>query len=1036
MRIDDSPFHRVWREPDEIDIAALRADRQADAEQAPGSPFWHPGPAAPTVLQQLPPAALTPPPPAPPPAPYVGEPPVDAAWLQQREQAFGAVRADFEAARAAAQADVGGAGWVDAVLVTDESGSTHSASGRATVFVPDSNAPPQQIGWDEGGPVYAAVTGRTLEFDEDAFAAHYRAQGGAPLQNLARLYDTDAGTLLARHPELWTVATHDHAINAGPPPAGRAMGDPGQLGMLDLYLADPQIAELIQTHGGRAAPASGGIALEQARIYGEQRYEQLTKLGNAMQAVRDDYDAALARAQSQGGPGWVDRPRMVTWTDESGARTTQPMVVYDESGQGTPVIDHVFDPDLFTDWYLAQDGVANRAFASFYGRSHSEFGTDESGRQFVTRIGFDNPNWEMWGIGGGMSHRELVRIDPNSPPRLNDNNAVGFDLEAGWATHHANIHHKRDWFETVVQVAIVAVAAWATGGAAATWATGAGYGATATAVISGAAAGAAASTVSGAMNGNLSFKGILQGALSGAITGGLLQGEIGAAVNEIAGPAGTIAFRGTVQGGINALLGGSFKDGMVAGVASGLADLAGASMNKGIDDAVQAGTMSAGEALAARSMARIFTSAVRVMGSPGDPQYAFASDLLNGLVNDGLNATRPTATPGGTVTGTVFDDDGNLMPGVVDPALPPMEQAARVRSLLIVQGVSADEATWLAAEAVFPPAEPVLGAPSPAAANWSPQELEARTADVERVLQEQIAAQQARDDSLLTPDDLLEPTGGGGPARAPIQPVLNGRFDAAMNAAADVAGLLEPLQGLRGDLARLESIQSEARIEGMRQAMRSAGMTNVPEDYVMSIDGNGRGGRDYGATADRLASAYEDFLRDQRLRANWGDSYSTMRLGRSQMTVQDFEAKVLEVQQRAANAAYERGKIAIATGELPLKNNDYILTLGTYVDQQVRFELRRFGMAEGLPDSNASVVFAVNRRISGNGMTGIPDLRIGQRLLSDTTLTPKSGTTEQLRRWNQIRPNDTLIIRPDALGGSYVVPRSTIRPVTPPGRGG
>ena len=692
MQIHESYHNRVWREPDEIDIEALREARRTPApapqpEAEAPAPFWTAAPAAPGVLQELPPAPVqAPPPPPPPPVPYVGEKPVDAAWLNEREQALRAVRADYEAARAAAQANVGGTGWTDAVMVTDESGSTHSASGRPTVFVPDSNAPPQVVGWDEGGPVYAAVTGRTLEFDDDAFAAHYRAQGGAALQNLARLYDTDAGTLLARHPEMWQIATQDHAINAGPAPAGRAMGDPGQLGMLDLYLADPQIAELIDTYGGKAAPAVSGLAPEQARIYGEQRYEQLTKLGTAMQAVRDDYAAQLANAQANGGPGWVTTTYEITYADEGNVWHTGEYATRSD-----------FSVDAFTDWYIAQDGVANRAFASFYGRSHAEYATDESGVRFVSRVTFDNPSWEMGGPGSGMYHRDLVRIDPNAPPRLNDNSAIGFDLEAGWATHHSNIHQKRDWFETVVQVAIVAAAAWATGGAAATWAAGAGYGATAGAVIAGAAAGATASAVSGAMNGNLSFKGILQGALSGAITGGLLQGEIGAAVGEMAGPAGTIVFRGTVQGGINALLGGSFKDGAIAGVASGLADLAGANLNKGIEDAVKAGTMSAAEAIAARSMARIFTSAVRALGSPGDPQYAFASDLVGSVVNDGLNGTRPAPV------GTAFDDDGNLMPGVVDPNASREQQMAQLAARLREQGFSDDEALRLAGTRFAPP---------------------------------------------------------------------------------------------------------------------------------------------------------------------------------------------------------------------------------------------------------------------------------------------------------------------------------------------
>jgi membrane protein YdbS with pleckstrin-like domain len=40
---------------------------------------------------------------------------------------------------------------------------------------------------------------------------------------------------------------------------------------------------------------------------------------------------------------------------------------------------------------------------------------------------------------------------------------------------------------------------------------------------------------------------------------------------------------------------------------------------------------------------------------------------------------------------------------------------------------------------------------------------------------------------------------------------------------------------------------------------------------------------------------------------------------------------------------------AIATGQLPLRNGDYALTLGLYVDEQVRFRLRSFGSSEGLP---------------------------------------------------------------------------------------
>jgi hypothetical protein len=180
----------------------------------------------------------------------------------------------------------------------------------------------------------------------------------------------------------------------------------------------------------------------------------------------------------------------------------------------------------------------------------------------------------------------------------------------------------------------------------------------------------------------------------------------------------------------------------------------------------------------------------------------------------------------------------------------------------------------------------------------------------------------------------------------------------------------------------------------------------------------------------------DDDAKNQRYTQTWGADWQNVRIGRNAMTVQQFEQQVLRVQQQAANDAYDRGKVLIATGQLTLRNNDYALTLGAYVDDRVRRDLRAWGVGQGIPDSSASNVFAVNRQIRGQGLVGIPDLRLGSNLLSDVTLSPKNSTTEQLQRWNQIRPNDTLIIRPDQLGGSYVVPRNTIPAPRVPGRGG
>jgi hypothetical protein len=266
--------------------------------------------------------------------------------------------------------------------------------------------------------------------------------------------------------------------------------------------------------------------------------------------------------------------------------------------------------------------------------------------------------------------------------------------------------------------------------------------------------------------------------------------------------------------------------------------------------------------------------------------------------------------------------------------------------------------------------------------------------------------------------------------------VLNGRADTALNAASDVAGLLQPLQELRGALGQLQAAQAEQRITQMRQTLREAGVTNVSDDFIQAWRGDGSLARDYAATGAQLQQQYEHHLADQRYTRSHGANWRELRIGNSGMTVPQFEARVLQVQQATVDTAYDEGKKAIATGQLPLKNGDYALTLGTYVDGQVRGVLRELGRQEGLPDSSASNVFAVNRRITGQGIVGYPDLRIGANTISDVSLTAKNATTEQLRRWNTITLGDYLIVRPSQLGGSYVVPGSTVRPIKPGGKGG
>ena len=89
--------------------------------------------------------------------------------------------------------------------------------------------------------------------------------------------------------------------------------------MLDFDHDDPHRGELIAAHGGAVAPPTRDLAREQVRIYGLARYEQLTRLSNAMAHVRNAYTEALAQAQQRGtGPGWSQRevaPQYVTQHD-------------------------------------------------------------------------------------------------------------------------------------------------------------------------------------------------------------------------------------------------------------------------------------------------------------------------------------------------------------------------------------------------------------------------------------------------------------------------------------------------------------------------------------------------------------------------------------------------------------------------------------------------------------------------------------------------------------------------------------------------
>jgi hypothetical protein len=304
-------------------------------------------------------------------------------------------------------------------------------------------------------------------------------------------------------------------------------------------------------------------------------------------------------------------------------------------------------------------------------------------------------------------------------------------------------------------------------------------------------------------------------------------------------------------------------------------------------------------------------------------------------------------------------------------------------------------------------------------------------------LQQELAA---LDERAELADGEFLPTGGVGAYRPMKSPtiVVNRGWDAAMNQAADLTGILEPLMGLKDAIGQLSEVQAKEMLDSQRKALTELGIKDLPSDRK-AWNQNGDLVTDYQATAKALAESYESRVRDQRLRETWGDDYQSLRLGKSGYTPQQFEEKSLNLQQSVMDDAVRDGLRMLASGDMKLRNGSIMLTLGSYADAQIRDALRDFYRSEGLSESYVSSHVAVNRKISNGLLSGIPDLRLGSNLLSDSTLANKSAETEQIRRWLGIKPNAyTVVVRPsfpifpNYKPGSWVISPRSVIPITEP----
>ena len=153
-------------------------------------------------------------------------------------------------------------------------------------------------------------------------------------------------------------------------------------------------------------------------------------------------------------------------------------------------------------------------------------------------------------------------------------------------------------------------------------------------------------------------------------------------------------------------------------------------------------------------MTTLTGSAIRAAANPNDPGFAFAQDYLTQLLG------APSVPE---VRGTVFDDDGNLTPGIVDTKAPLEDQSRQIYAALVSRGMKPDEAaslagdyydrTWLANVQNAPPTL------------TDPVAIRQRMDEIDAALRQQIRAEELTEASLGG-GELLE-VGSGSGARPP-----------------------------------------------------------------------------------------------------------------------------------------------------------------------------------------------------------------------------------------------------------------------------
>jgi hypothetical protein len=358
------------------------------------------------------------------------------------------------------------------------------------------------------------------------------------------------------------------------------------------------------------------------------------------------------------------------------------------------------------------------------------------------------------------------------------------------------------------------------------------------------------------------------------LTAGLLSG-----IESALGPLSTaakIAANTGVQGLVQAAMGGSFEDGALAGFAGALGQQVAGQMLTGIQHAVDAGTMTAVEAAAAKTFARMLGSAIRAAATPGDADQAFANAFLGDVF--GQIDVRQAGQPAQGSQAS-FDDNGRALPLPlpVTPA-PPVAVALNPTQLgdgsfdvgwNLNPGISGGTGLRLSADTVAQFQAAVQEGIELAAAQPDLDPAAFAQQRYEQLLAEGPSSIDFAD-ANFDDDHELVAGAGGGRARLPsetkgagLQLSINNRtttaFELLSNApVSDAFGLIpEAYRDIKFLGSLLEEVRLLNEVKRMQAALGQAGFDVTPQSLGVkaSIDANGRIGYDSADMADRYANA-------------------------------------------------------------------------------------------------------------------------------------------------------------------------------------